>query len=76
MEAIKTHVIVGENGKIEISSSSLEAGTTVEVIVLADETQDETQYLMSNDANRQHLLDGVAQLKHREKFVYVNPDAL
>jgi hypothetical protein len=53
---IRQKTIVKDDGKIEISSSELQPGSRVEVIVFLDlEEQDTTEYLLSTQANREHL---------------------
>ena len=67
ISAIKKHAVVGESGKIEIHAD-LPLGTLVEVLVLVEE-QDETEYLMSNPINRQHLLEALDNVECRENIV-------
>jgi antitoxin YefM len=67
ISAIKKHAVVGESGKIEIHAD-LPLGTLVEVLVLVEE-QDETEYLMSNPINRQHLLEALGNVECRENIV-------
>jgi antitoxin YefM len=67
ISAIKQHAVVGESGKIEIHAD-LPQGTIVEVLVLVQE-QDETEYLMSNPINRQHLLEALDNVECRENIV-------
>lgn len=77
---IREKTVVRENGKIEIPFSDLPTGTEVEVIVLvngenADE-QDETEYLLSTEANRKYLEDALEELKHPENFIRVDIEDL
>ncbi len=67
ISAIKKHAVVGESGKIEIHAD-LPLGTLVEVLILVEE-QDETEYLMSNPINRQHLLEALDNVECRENIV-------
>jgi antitoxin YefM len=67
VSAIKQKAIVGESGKIEIHSD-LPPGTNVEIVVLVEE-QDETDYLMSTPANRQHLLEALSNIECRDNLV-------
>lgn len=75
--AIKQKVIVGEGGKVELQRPDLVEGTLVEVIVLVEpEEQDTTEYLLSTEANRQHLLEALQDLEKPSSLVYVNADDL
>jgi antitoxin YefM len=67
VSAIKQNAIVGESGKIEINSD-LPAGTNVEIVVLVEE-QDETDYLMSNSANHQRLIEAMKNIESRDNLV-------
>lgn len=74
---IREKTVVKENGKVEISASDLPVGTEVEVIVLVEEEeQDTTEYLLSTEANRKHLEEALEQLKHPENFIHVDMDEL
>ncbi|NEQ99662.1 MAG: hypothetical protein F6K30_23665 [Cyanothece sp. SIO2G6] len=77
LNGIKQRGIVGKDGKIEIQTSELAEGTVVEIIILAEPTttestgnfgqqQDTTAYLLSNQANRRHLLTSLQQLENRQ----------
>lgn len=79
LSGIKQRGIVGKDGKIEIQTSELAEGTVVEVIVLVDPIsdgqpdnleppQDTTDYLLSNEANRRHLLSSLQQLEQQENL--------
>lgn len=72
----KTRIKTG--GKLEISSPELPDDTLVEVIVflLPEEEQDMTDYLLSTEANRQHLLEALADLENPSTYIYVNPENL
>jgi len=66
-------VVVGKGGKIEIPSSELLEGTTVEIIVLVESSAlDETDYLLSNPANRQQLLQAIERAKNPENLVVIS----
>lgn len=70
---IRERTIVKENGKVEIAFSDLPTGAEVEVIVLVNEEEmDETEYLLSTEANREHLERALEDLKHPEKYIYIN----
>ena len=69
---IREKTIVKENGMVEVSALDLPIGTEVEVIVLVEEEQDETEYLLSSEANRKNLDEALEELKHPEKFISIN----
>lgn len=69
---IREKTIVKENGMVEISALDLPIGTEVEVIVWVDEEQDETEYLLSSEANRKSLEEALEELKYPEKFISIN----
>ena len=69
---IREKTIVKEGGKVEISSTDLPIGMEVEVIVLVEEEQDETEYLLSTEANRKNLEEALQELEHPENFIYIN----
>ncbi len=73
---IRERTIVKENGMVEISAPDLAVGTEVEVIILVDEEMDETEYLLSTEANRRHLEEALKELKHPENFIRVDMDEL
>jgi len=68
---IREKTIVKENGMVEVSALDLPIGAEVEVIILVEE-QDETEYLLSTEANRKHLEEALEELKHPEKFISIN----
>jgi len=73
---IREKTVVKEGGRIEILSPDLPIGTTVEVIVLVEDEQDATEYLLSTEANRKYLEEALEELKHPEKFIRLNPEDL
>ena len=77
LTGIREKTIVKENGTVEISALDLPVGTEVEVIVLVEENEmDTTEYLLSTEANRQHLEEALEQLKHPENFIRFDMDEL
>jgi antitoxin YefM len=74
--AIREKVLVKEGGRIEILSSEFKIGKEVEVIILADDEVDATEYLLSTDANREHLFDAIDESRNRENLIYVDVDNL
>jgi antitoxin YefM len=79
MNAVKYRAIV-KNGRLEMPIINLPEGTIVEAILLVEqETQietDETRYLLSTEANRRNLLEGLEELKQPENYIYVDIAAL
>ena len=69
---IREKTFVKENGMVEVSAPDLPIGTEVEVIIFVEEEQDETEYLLSTEANRKHLEEALEELKHPEKFISIN----
>jgi antitoxin YefM len=70
---IRQKTVVGEGGKIEIVSPELPSGTLVEVIVLVEPVeQDTTEYLLSTEANRNHLLQALQDLEKPDGYIYVD----
>jgi antitoxin YefM len=70
---IRQKTVVGEGGKIEIVSPELPGGTLVEVIVLVEPVeQDTTEYLLSTEANRNHLLQALQDLEKPDSYIYVD----
>lgn len=74
---VRQKTVVGKGGKVEFSSPALPAGALVDVIVLIEpEEQDETEYLLSTEANRDHLLQALRELDDSANYIYVDPDTL
>lgn len=74
---VRRKTVVGEGGKIEVSSPALPQGALVDVIVLiSPEEQDETAYLLSTEANRGHLLQALRELDDSSAYIYVDPAEL
>ncbi len=73
---IREKTVVKENGMVEVSAIDLPIGTQVEVIVLVEDEQDTTEYLLSTEANRKYLEQALEELKHPEKFIQVDIENL
>jgi antitoxin YefM len=80
LSGIKQQVVVGKDGKIEIQTSELAEGMVVEVIVLVKQDvfetntnpsiqQDETEYLLSTQANRYHLMTAIQNIETKINLV-------
>jgi len=76
ISGIREKTVVKEGGKIEISSPDLPDGAQVEVIVLVEEEQDTTEYLLSTEANRKHLEQAMRDAENPEKLIYVDIENL
>ena len=75
--AIKEKAIVRENGIVEIFAVGLPVGTEVEVIVLVEEHEmDATEYLLSTEANREHLAKALRDAEDPTKRIYVDIENL
>jgi antitoxin YefM len=72
LTGMRQRAVVGENGKIELLWPNVPKGTVVEVIVLVDsEEQDTTDYLLSTEANRQHLQKALKDLQDPKTYTVV-----
>jgi antitoxin YefM len=64
----------------ELSSTLLNAIKNTyrdrEIEITVQEVQDETDYLMSSPANREHLLKAIENISKHRDLVSVNPDEL
>jgi hypothetical protein len=76
ISGIREKTVVKEGGKIEISSPDLPIGAQVEVIVLVENERDETEYLLSAEANRRHLEQAMRDAENPEKLIYVDIENL
>lgn len=74
---VRQKTVVGEGGRVELLSPELPRGTLVDVIVLVDSAdQDTTEYLISTEANRKHLLQALHDLDDRSTYTHVKPSDL
>ena len=85
LSGIKQQVVVGKDGKIEIQTSELAEGIVVEVIILVKQDvfnthtnpsiqQDETEYLLSTQANRNHLMADIQNIETKTNLVSFTPE--
>ncbi|MGK7932626.1 MAG: hypothetical protein AB4041_14505 [Microcystaceae cyanobacterium] len=77
MNALKYKATV-KNGQLELPDLDLPEGTVVEAILLIETSPqvDETEYLLSTEANRHHLKEALKELNQPENYVYVDPEKL
>jgi len=71
---MKQQTVVGKDGKIEIQASEFAEGTVVEVIVLIEQdnssaSQDETEYLLPTQANRDRLRTAIQSVATKTNLV-------
>lgn len=76
MTRIMQRTCVESGGKVMIQSPELSEGMMVDVIVVAASNKqiDTTEYLLSTDANRQHLLDALDHIEKGEDLVVISPE--
>lgn len=79
MNTLKYKVTI-KNGKLDLPPLDLPEGTIVEAILLVNEPGkteiDETDYLLSTEANRSHLMEALEELKEPENYIYIDPETL
>ncbi|WP_017295390.1 hypothetical protein [Geminocystis herdmanii] len=73
MNALKYQTII-KNGQLNLPTLDLPEGTVVEAILLIQKSteMDETDYLLSTSANRQHLQEAIESLKNPDNYIYVD----
>ena len=72
---IKKRTIVGKNGTINLQTPELTEGTEVEIIILIeDQEEDTTTYLLSNPVNRQHLIESMENVEKGENLITINAE--
>lgn len=79
MDALKYKTTI-KDGQLDLPPLDLPEGTIVEAILLINKNisidQDETEYLLSTEANRQHLLKALQSLNNPQDYVYIDPSSL
>lgn len=73
ISTIREHAIVKSPGTITITSPELVEGSEVEVLILiedADDDSDTTDYLLSDEVNRERLLNSISDAdEHPEDLI-------
>lgn len=69
---------MGPGGRFELSSPELQEGTEIEIeaVVYTGNEMDETEYLLSTEANRKHLEQSIRDASDPDKLIYVDIDKL
>jgi antitoxin YefM len=77
MNALKYQTII-KDSKLDLPPLDLPEGTVVEAILLIQKPteMDETDYLLSTEANHQHLKEAIESLKNPDNYIYVDPAQL
>lgn len=76
INGLRKKAVVAEEGRIEVNSPNLHRGDVVEIIVLVNPEHDETEYLLSTEANRSHLTESLRESENRAGYKYADPDKL
>lgn len=76
IQGLRKKIIVEEEGRVEINSPELHRGDKVEIIILVNPSEDETEYLLSTEANKLHVKEAMEQLKDKSGYVYIDPEKL
>ena len=74
IQTVKQKTVVGKNGRVEILSSTLPEGSLVEVIVRAAIPSDTTEYLLSSEANRKHLMEAIDNVERGKNLIAFTPE--
>lgn len=77
MQTVKQNTRVGKNGRVDISFPMLPEGAWVEVIVRAatpSKPSDTTEYLLSGEANRKHLMESIENVERGENLIVFTPE--
>lgn len=76
IQGLRKKIIVEEEGRVEINSPELHRGDKVEIIILVNPSEDETEYLLSTEANKLHVKEAMEQLKDKNGYIYIDPEKL
>lgn len=74
IQTLKQKTVVGKNGRIDLLYPILPEGTLVEVIVRAASPADTTEYLLSSEANRKHLMEAIDNVEHGKNLIVFTPE--
>ena len=77
INAIRERLTVTTPGQLTISSPELEQGADVEVLILLEngqEEMDETDYLLSTEANRERMYEALEELNNPKNFILLDID--
>ncbi len=72
--SIRGRTTVKNGGQVEISAPGLDDGTEVEVLIFLANEMDETEYLLSTEANRERLFRAVSNLDDKERRISIDLD--
>lgn len=64
------------NGEFLDRIKAMFKGKRIELVVTESDEMDETEYLLSDPANRKHLMDARSRVERREGLVEVDIDTL
>jgi len=76
IQGLRKRAVVNEDGKLEVRLPELHRGDKVEMIILVNPEEDETEYLLSTEANALHLREEVKKLGNKSDYIYVDPNTL
>ena len=69
--------MVKEGGTVEVPAPDFAVGTEVQVMVWVEEEEmNTTEYLLSTEANREHLFQSMRDAENPEKLTYVDVNDL
>ena len=74
IQTVKQNTIVGKNGRVEILFPTLPEGAFVEVIVRDATPSDTTEYLLSGEANRKHLMESIQNVERGKNLIVFTPE--
>lgn len=72
--SIRERTTVKNGGRVEVYASGLDDGTEVEVLIFLAGEMDETEYLLSTEANRERLLKAARNLDDKERRISIDLD--
>ena len=72
---IREFLTVETTGSVTVTSPELTEGSKVQVLIVFEngwEEMDETDYLLSTEANKERMDEAVEELKHPDNFVPID----